>query len=88
MPVMSSLASLPASLSGALPHDHTSDWRATPARVCRRNRDRLGDRRRSDANRVAGPAAAEVRPEADYMRVDAYTTTKGGVPIDDLRRGG
>ena len=26
------------------------------------------------------------RTEANYVRVDAYTTTKDGVPIDDLRR--
>ena len=26
------------------------------------------------------------RTEANYVRVDAYATTKDGVPIDDLRR--
>ena len=56
------------------------------ARVCRRHRDRLGDRGRSPTNRLTDQPRPTFRTEANYVRVDAYTTTKDGVPVDDLRR--
>ena len=85
-PDKTSLASLPASSSGAVPHVHTSDGGRRPLASAAAI---------VIASAIAGApirTASQDQPrpmfrtEANYVRVDAYTTTKDGVPIDDLRR--